>query len=109
MIDIVAVLPTSHSSMPLCRKCGYNSAPDLEETPTNTGRVALRNRLSELDALIATLTAERQRLRRMADAVVYPILSLPPETTTEIFLRCIPSQSNLSESPSEAPLLLAPP
>ncbi|KAJ6477543.1 hypothetical protein C8R45DRAFT_833427 [Mycena sanguinolenta] len=43
----------------------------------------------------------------MADAVVYPVLSLPPEITTEIFLGCIPSQSNLSESPSEAPLLLA--
>ncbi|KAJ6477533.1 hypothetical protein C8R45DRAFT_873014 [Mycena sanguinolenta] len=93
--------------MSLCRNCGYNSAPDLEETQTNTGRVALRNRLSQLDALIATLTAERQRLRRVADAIVYPVLSLPPEITTEIFLGCIPPQSNLGESPSEAPFLLA--
>ncbi|KAJ6477532.1 hypothetical protein C8R45DRAFT_1007249, partial [Mycena sanguinolenta] len=93
--------------MPLCRKCGFNSATDLEETQTNTDRVALRNRLSELDALIATLTAECQRLRCVADTIIYPVLSLPAEITTEIFLRCTPSQSNLGESPSEAPLLLA--
>ncbi|KAJ6477545.1 hypothetical protein C8R45DRAFT_1216536 [Mycena sanguinolenta] len=92
--------------MPLCRKCG---STDFEETQANTvlSRVAIRNRLSELDAHIATLTAERQRLRDTADTIVYPVLSLPPEITTEIFLRCIPPQSNLLESPSEAPLLLA--
>ncbi|KAF7375563.1 F-box domain-containing protein [Mycena sanguinolenta] len=95
--------------MPLCRTCGFDSATDLEEMQPNTilGRIDLRNRLSELDALITSLTTERERLRRVADRIVYPVLSLPPEITAEIFLRCIPPQSNLSESPSEAPLLLA--
>ncbi|KAF7375548.1 F-box domain-containing protein [Mycena sanguinolenta] len=95
--------------MPLCRKCGFDSAPYLEETQTNTitGRVALRNRLSELDALISSLTAQRQRLQDVADAIIYPILSLPVETTTEIFRRCTPAQSNLGKSPSEAPWVLA--
>ncbi|KAJ6477531.1 hypothetical protein C8R45DRAFT_1007246 [Mycena sanguinolenta] len=95
--------------MPLCRKCGFGSTTELEEKQTNAvlSRVALRSRLSELDALISSLTAERQRLRRVADTIVYPVLSLPAEITTEIFLRCTPSQSNLGESPSEAPLLLA--
>ncbi|KAJ6477528.1 hypothetical protein C8R45DRAFT_1216530 [Mycena sanguinolenta] len=94
--------------MPLCRNCGFDSATDLEEPQTNAvlSRVALRNQLSELDALISSLTTERQRLRRVADTIVYPVLSLPPEITTEIFLRCIPPQSNLSEF-LEAPLLLA--
>ncbi|KAF7375516.1 F-box domain-containing protein [Mycena sanguinolenta] len=95
--------------MPLCRKCGFDSAPELEETQTDTipSRTALRNRLSELDALITSLTAERQRLQDVADTIVYPVLSLPTEITTEIFLRCIPPQSNLRQAHSEAPFLLA--
>ncbi|KAJ6477527.1 hypothetical protein C8R45DRAFT_906418 [Mycena sanguinolenta] len=95
--------------MPQCRKCGFSSTTALEETDNSTAldHIALRHRLSELDALISLLSAERQRLRDIADTIVYPVLSLPPEITTEIFLRCIPPQSNLSESPSEAPLLLA--
>ncbi|KAJ6533078.1 hypothetical protein B0H19DRAFT_884848, partial [Mycena capillaripes] len=67
----------------------------------------LRSRISELDALIASLTAERQRLQAESDAIVYPVLSLPPEITMEIFSCCIPSESNPRPSPTEAPLLLA--
>ncbi|KAJ6533027.1 hypothetical protein B0H19DRAFT_1383782 [Mycena capillaripes] len=52
---------------------------------------SLRSRISELDALIASLTAERQRLQAESDAIVYPVLSLPPEVTTEIFLCCLPA------------------
>ncbi|KAJ6477539.1 hypothetical protein C8R45DRAFT_906428 [Mycena sanguinolenta] len=95
--------------MPLCRKCGFDSTTEPEEKQTNAvlSRVALRSRLSELDALISSLTAERQRLQHVADTIIYPVLSLPPETTTEIFLRCIPPQSDLRQAHSEAPFLLA--
>ncbi|KAF7375523.1 F-box domain-containing protein [Mycena sanguinolenta] len=95
--------------MPLCRTCGFSSATHFEEMQTNTiaGRVALRSRLSELDTLISSLTAERQRLQDIADTIIYPVLSLPVETTTEIFRRCIPAQSNLGKSSSEAPWVLA--
>ncbi|KAF7375559.1 F-box domain-containing protein [Mycena sanguinolenta] len=95
--------------MPPCRRCGFDSATDLEATQANTvsSRVALRNRLSELDALISSLTTERQRLQDVAGTIFYPVLSLPVEITAEIFQRCIPGQSNLGKSSTEAPWVLA--
>ncbi|KAJ6533032.1 hypothetical protein B0H19DRAFT_876733, partial [Mycena capillaripes] len=51
--------------------------------------------------------AERERLQAESDAIVYPVLSLPPEVTTEIFLRCVPCEPNPRPSPTQAPLLLA--
>ncbi|KAJ6533029.1 hypothetical protein B0H19DRAFT_875343, partial [Mycena capillaripes] len=51
--------------------------------------------------------AERQRLQAESDAIVYPVLTLPPEVTTEIFLRCFPCESNPRPSPTQAPLILA--
>ncbi|KAF7375550.1 F-box domain-containing protein [Mycena sanguinolenta] len=95
--------------MPLCRKCGFDSATELEgkQTDTISNRIALRSRLSELEALITSLTAERQRLQVVADAIIYPVLSLPLDITAEIFLRCIPPQSDLRQARSEAPFLLA--
>ncbi|KAF7375560.1 F-box domain-containing protein [Mycena sanguinolenta] len=111
-----ASVPDSHRggarplcSMPPCRKCGFDSATHLEEMQTNTiaGRAALRSRLSELDALIGSLTAERQRRQDVADTIIYPVLSLPVETTAEIFRHCIPAQSNLGKSSTEAPWVLA--
>ncbi|KAJ6533040.1 hypothetical protein B0H19DRAFT_877038, partial [Mycena capillaripes] len=56
---------------------------------------------------IDSLTAERQRLRAESDATVYPVLSLPPEITMGVFLRCMPSESKFRPSPIHAPLLLA--
>ncbi|KAJ6514278.1 hypothetical protein C8R47DRAFT_917917, partial [Mycena vitilis] len=65
----------------------------------------LRRQLSRLDTLIASLTAERQRLQAQSDPIVYPVLSLPTEITVEIFLRCLPTQPRLP-CPSVSPLLL---
>ncbi|KAJ7185196.1 hypothetical protein C8R46DRAFT_1342521 [Mycena filopes] len=86
-----------------CTNCGFipvphtpgNAPPDLHD---------LRRRLSTLDALITALSAERQKLQVVSDAVVYPILSLPTEITTEIFLHSCDSSP---WSPSTGPLLLA--
>ncbi|KAJ7635278.1 hypothetical protein FB45DRAFT_790842 [Roridomyces roridus] len=68
-----------------------------------TDRAHLRSRLSELNILIAALTAERDALQAESDAIVYPVLSLPPEITTEIFQRCV--RHPAVHSPLEAPLL----
>ncbi|KAJ7177094.1 hypothetical protein C8R46DRAFT_1346969 [Mycena filopes] len=85
-----------------CTNCGFipgqhtprNSPPDLQD---------LRRRLSSLDATIAVLTAERQKLQAESDAVVYPILSIPTEITAEILMRsCDPS----SWDPLKGPLVL---
>ncbi|KAJ7898614.1 hypothetical protein B0H14DRAFT_2315033, partial [Mycena olivaceomarginata] len=37
---------------------------------------------------------------------IYPVLTLPPEITTEIFIRCLPVQWYHLPSPRDAPLLL---
>ncbi|KAJ7249720.1 hypothetical protein B0H12DRAFT_1019546, partial [Mycena haematopus] len=41
------------------------------------------------------------------DSVVYPVLTLPPEITSEIFCHCLPTerQSDIV-NPKEAPLVL---
>ncbi|KAJ7713803.1 hypothetical protein B0H16DRAFT_1809308, partial [Mycena metata] len=78
-----------------CTNCGFTLAEEGND---------LHSRLSKLDAIIASLTAERQRLQAESDAIVYPILSLPTEITTEIFRRWCVRRSR--SHPSEGPLLL---
>ncbi|KAF8202008.1 hypothetical protein K438DRAFT_1581458, partial [Mycena galopus ATCC 62051] len=71
-------------------------------------RVYLRYRLAQLSELIATLSAERQKLQALSDSIVYPVLMLPPEITILIFLHCLPEASAYPQpSPLSAPLLLA--
>ncbi|KAJ7769896.1 hypothetical protein B0H16DRAFT_235406 [Mycena metata] len=81
-----------------CTNCGFTLAEEGND---------LHSRLSKLDAIIASLTAERQRLQAESDAIVYPILSLPTEITTEIFRRWCVLRSRSRPYPSEGPLLLA--
>ncbi|KAJ7495466.1 hypothetical protein FB451DRAFT_1077110, partial [Mycena latifolia] len=76
------------------------------ESSDKTRRLHLRTRLSELNALMAELATERQNLQAESDSIICPILSFPPEITTEIFLKCIPSDSASLPSPATAPLLL---
>ncbi|KAJ7094374.1 hypothetical protein C8R44DRAFT_749557 [Mycena epipterygia] len=82
----------------------------------------LRTRLAEVDALISQT---RQRLQELEDirrpiqcqldGVVYPVLTLPDEITSEIFFQCLPPSPVFSElefqtqfgpDALEAPLLL---
>ncbi|KAJ7157211.1 hypothetical protein C8R46DRAFT_959114 [Mycena filopes] len=81
----------------------------------------LRDRLVEVDASIADLKSHlqlleetRRLLQEQLDCIVYPILSLPPEITSEIFLECLPpppspsmgSRQQSSHRNNVAPLLL---
>ncbi|KAJ7157200.1 hypothetical protein C8R46DRAFT_1355576 [Mycena filopes] len=81
--------------------------------------LVLRAQLAELDASIAELNSRlrvleeaRWPIKTQLDCIVYPILSLPPEITSEIFLRCVPpspvedERLELSSLPRLAPLLL---
>jgi hypothetical protein len=63
-----------------------------------------RRRLDELTTLIEALTTERQHLRAQLDSIVYPVLTLPPEISSHIFLHAIPTHSKPSSL--TAPLLL---
>ncbi|KAF8211755.1 hypothetical protein K438DRAFT_57955 [Mycena galopus ATCC 62051] len=51
---------------------------------------ALRDRLAEIDAHIALLERERQGIRTTLDSLTYPVLSLPFEVTSKIFIQCLP-------------------
>ncbi|KAJ7277378.1 hypothetical protein C8J57DRAFT_1465956 [Mycena rebaudengoi] len=72
----------------------------------------LRDELAEIDSSIAYHLARITELENRRTAVqvqlgryIYPVLTLPPEITSEIFVQCLP-HGNVSPHPSEAPLLL---
>ncbi|KAJ7211934.1 hypothetical protein B0H12DRAFT_1079477 [Mycena haematopus] len=50
----------------------------------------LRDRLAELNAQIPLLAAEREFVQKKLQSVTYPVLSLPVEVTSEIFIHCLP-------------------
>ncbi|KAJ7123159.1 hypothetical protein C8R44DRAFT_785433 [Mycena epipterygia] len=64
----------------------------------------LRDRLAEVDAQISVLEAERKIIRRKMRKISYPVLELPPEIKSEIFLHCLPNLPS-NPSPLKAPLL----
>ncbi|KAJ7883801.1 hypothetical protein B0H13DRAFT_1721188 [Mycena leptocephala] len=55
---------------------------------------SLRDRLAEIDAQIALLEAERKIIQEQLGVVTYPVLSLPFDITSEIFVQCLPPVSN---------------
>ncbi|KAJ7362887.1 hypothetical protein DFH08DRAFT_951112 [Mycena albidolilacea] len=72
----------------------------------------LRDRWAELEtlngkngSLSAKLDEEQNTLRLQLARIVYPILSFPPEITSEIFIRCFPGPSEETQNPhsSRAP------
>ncbi|KAJ7693882.1 hypothetical protein B0H17DRAFT_1058552 [Mycena rosella] len=53
------------------------------------------------------MQAQLEDLKRELNSIVYPVLTLPPEISSEIFLHCIPSTRRLDVvNIDEAPLLL---
>ncbi|KAJ6476847.1 hypothetical protein C8R45DRAFT_1008037, partial [Mycena sanguinolenta] len=78
--------------------------------PANIAHL-LRQRLSDLNATIShhesilqELKQQRSAILSELDLVAYPVLTLPPEITAEIFKWCI--DTDLPLLPSTAPLLL---
>ncbi|KAJ7639313.1 hypothetical protein FB45DRAFT_424637 [Roridomyces roridus] len=81
--------------------------------PTNA---ALRSQVAEVALEISSMEtrleekrAELQRLQHQLDAVTYPVLSLPPEITSEIFIHCLPSLQLRPDGvdPMQVPLLVS--
>ncbi|KAJ7692871.1 hypothetical protein B0H17DRAFT_512602 [Mycena rosella] len=90
-----------------CVRCGLSPTTERTTESNHGARDLLRHRLAQLDTLIATLSAERARLQAQSDSIVYPVLCLPPELTSLIFIHCIQSTGDLPHpSPIGAPLLL---
>ncbi|KAJ7166899.1 hypothetical protein C8R46DRAFT_1219278 [Mycena filopes] len=84
----------------------------LEESLLEMSLLDLRARLGALDSSIARheqalkdLERDRANVKLALGAFTYPILTLPPEVTTEIFLRCLP-EANVPPSGDDAPIVL---
>ncbi|KAJ7265420.1 hypothetical protein B0H12DRAFT_1321230 [Mycena haematopus] len=78
--------------------------------------VGLRARLAEVEASIDQLKPRlevledtRLSIQRQLDSVVYPVLTLPPEITSHIFLQCLPPVPNLDSRSKEGPTSLQAP
>ncbi|KAJ7776976.1 hypothetical protein DFH07DRAFT_951592 [Mycena maculata] len=98
-------MPTA--TVDVCPNCGIGLVKNRPGVNKRSPRLDLRGRLAESDSLIAVLTTEHDILQAESDSIIYPVLSLPPEITAEIFVRCLPSHHLPDLSPSRAPLLLA--
>ncbi|KAJ6544181.1 hypothetical protein B0H19DRAFT_1169848 [Mycena capillaripes] len=55
---------------------------------------SLRARLEDIDAQIAPLEAERKIIQKRLRSLTYPVLSLPFDVTSEIFVHCLPDMQN---------------
>ncbi|KAJ7827090.1 hypothetical protein B0H13DRAFT_1575131, partial [Mycena leptocephala] len=66
-------------------------------------------RKADLAALVCAITSlenAQQEVEESLALVVYPVLTLPYEITSRIFVACLPSDG-VRPSPDAAPLLLA--
>ncbi|KAJ7604208.1 hypothetical protein FB45DRAFT_1070672 [Roridomyces roridus] len=65
----------------------------MEEIGTQAIRLrqAARARIAEIDAQLHLLQMERAVHQKQLDDYTYPVLSLPNEITSEIFIQCLPS------------------
>ncbi|KAJ6450618.1 hypothetical protein C8R45DRAFT_117429 [Mycena sanguinolenta] len=111
--------------MPLvCQKCGHSSNWDapipkfstvsaLDSTANHRAVLAeIQAEITRFKAFstryVSALDKEEEELRAKLETVVYPVLSLPPEITSRIFVECLPDDEIDDVSPSAAcaPLLL---
>ncbi|KAJ7633669.1 hypothetical protein DFH06DRAFT_1303404 [Mycena polygramma] len=105
----------------VCVNCGYRSVPDFapahetsrgDYSPTPT---QLRTELEEVNlailrqkAFLDALEKRRRDLETGLSKVVYPVLTLPPEILSGIFVECVPTQEPRARpSPVTPPLSLA--
>ncbi|KAJ7208316.1 hypothetical protein GGX14DRAFT_454361 [Mycena pura] len=113
----VALLSFVWLRVPSCKRCGHQeiSTNDFLET---RGTVDQRTTLARLDAEILRfrayaeecITALEQQRRAVSDGltrVVYPVLTLPNEITSRIFVHCLPDHGRVRPSPRCVPLLVA--
>ncbi|KAJ7220748.1 hypothetical protein GGX14DRAFT_339248, partial [Mycena pura] len=58
-------------------------------------------------ALLSKLHRRQQELKRRLGLIVYPVLTLPNEIVSRIFVDCLPGHGRVRPSERMAPLLLA--
>lgn len=58
---------------------------------------SLRDRLTQINAQIALLEGERKIIQKKLRSIIYPVLGLPFEVTSKIFVDCLPEDLEGSE------------
>ncbi|KAJ7469546.1 hypothetical protein FB451DRAFT_1254964 [Mycena latifolia] len=109
----------------ICRKCGFledelhvaAAVPrgtaqwrDLQRTRlkhTKASIRALQGHIDTLQARLDALDSERCQLEETLDSFVYPIISIPVEIVSQIFLHCLPANGRVRPFIFSAPVSLA--
>ncbi|KAJ6483876.1 hypothetical protein DFH09DRAFT_1211550 [Mycena vulgaris] len=82
--------------------------------PAQMTHASVRARVSDLTLaisrqklLLEDMQTQLENLQLQLDSIIYPVLTLPPEITSEIFVHCVPPvRSRDVVDPGAAPLLL---
>ncbi|KAJ7111723.1 hypothetical protein C8R44DRAFT_583083, partial [Mycena epipterygia] len=74
----------------------------LEEINSMIEATILRHKTA-----LAVLKTQQRELETELSLVIYPVLSLPTEIASHIFVACLPSDGFVRPSPSKPPLTLA--
>ncbi|KAJ7179774.1 hypothetical protein C8R46DRAFT_987605 [Mycena filopes] len=99
-----------------CQSCGQlvrkkSGMPILPAHSSNADRrralAKIKSQIALYEKSIAALEEEADEIEDDLSSIVYPILSLPTEITSTIFVHCLPPHGRVEPSPSRAPLLLA--
>ncbi|KAJ7500974.1 hypothetical protein B0H11DRAFT_752822, partial [Mycena galericulata] len=89
----------------ICEDCGHLNwchARFPAGTPS-----AQRAELADIQHQLEVLKTRERDLEAALASVVYPVLTLPPEITSHIFLKCLPFHGRVQPSATKAPLVLA--
>ncbi|KAJ7192010.1 hypothetical protein GGX14DRAFT_380463 [Mycena pura] len=104
----------------VCEKCGNGGTTSIDSIPESRGRDTSADQRAALAKLeveivqfktyaegqISALEEKRRVILECLNAVVYPILTLPPEITSRIFVHCLPDHGRVRPSLHCAPLVL---
>ncbi|KAJ7476390.1 hypothetical protein B0H11DRAFT_2032149 [Mycena galericulata] len=85
-------------------------SPSFDELPPaelRSRKTHIQSEIRRYKSYIADLEAQERWLDTQLDLIVYPVLTLPSEITSQIFVHCLPAHGRVRPSPRRAPLLLA--
>ncbi|KAJ7477692.1 hypothetical protein FB451DRAFT_192185 [Mycena latifolia] len=80
---------------------GWSSSPATTGSQLRARLIEIENQVAGLETQLSRLRVEKQAVLDSLESVIYPILTLPPEITSEVFLNYVDSH------PSHSPLCLA--
>ncbi|KAJ7192007.1 hypothetical protein GGX14DRAFT_596446 [Mycena pura] len=102
----------------VCENCGHrhggtgasiDSIPELRGHDASAVQRALAQpgvEIVQFKYAEGHISAKRRAILDRLNGVVYPVLTLPPEITSHIFVHCLPHHGRVRPSPRSAPLVL---